>query len=291
MQKGDELDLLVNNNQLTITTHTNNTKESISFSLQNVDDQTIRWLLSALHKYGYEEIELFYSTTQQLKLVGELLKDLFTGFTILEQSEKRIVIGSITNDALEQFDVVLRRAFRVTLAMAEQVAENLAANNIAQLEETKLLEKTNNQLTNFCERLINKKNMFDYKKSHFLYVCIWNLEKIADNYKYLCDYSLKHKELLTLTKDCIILLTAVNKFFKEYYELYFLFSLEKMNLLAEQKTQVSAKIKSYETKNADEQYFIIIITQILTQTADFSASFIALNHEKESADKQSSKVR
>jgi len=291
LQKGDELDLLVNNNQLTITTHTNNTKESISFSLQNVDDQTIRWLLSALHKYGYEEIELFYSTTQQLKLVGELLKDLFTGFTILEQSEKRIVIGSITNDALEQFDVVLRRAFRVTLAMAEQVAENLAANNIAQLEETKLLEKTNNQLTNFCERLINKKNMFDYKKSHFLYVCIWNLEKIADNYKYLCDYSLKHKELLTLTKDCIILLTAVNKFFKEYYELYFLFSLEKMNLLAEQKTQVSAKIKSYETKNADEQYFIIIITQILTQTADFSASFIALNHEKESADKQSSKVR
>ena len=59
--------------------------------------------------------------------------------------------------------------------------DKLDYNQLKLIKEKELL---NNQLTNFCERLVNKHR---FEKSVFQYIIIWNLEKICDNYKYIIN--------------------------------------------------------------------------------------------------------
>ncbi|MBI5392580.1 AbrB/MazE/SpoVT family DNA-binding domain-containing protein [Candidatus Woesearchaeota archaeon] len=277
LQKGDELNLQENNNELTITADVNNNKQFISISIGELDDRVIRWLLSALHKSGYDEIELFYNNTQQLQLVGELLKDLFTGFTITGKTDKKLVISAIAEEQQQQFDNSLRRAFRVTLEMAADVAAKLKQQNY-DFQQTTKLELLNNQLTNFCQRILNKHRIVEYKKANFLYVILWNLEKICDNYKYICNH-FENQEINNklISPEIISLFDKVNSFFLLYYDLYYNFSLQKLTSISKQHKVIKTEITSFQAENISELFMLNICSQILTQTADFSSSIIALN--------------
>ncbi|MBS3137034.1 AbrB/MazE/SpoVT family DNA-binding domain-containing protein [Candidatus Woesearchaeota archaeon] len=277
LQKGDELNLQENSNELTITAAVKNNRQFISVSIESLDDRVIRWLLSALHKSGYDEIELFYNNTQQLQLVNELLKDLFTGFTITEKTEKRLVISAIVEEQQEQFDNSFRRAFRVTIEMADETAAKIKQRDY-NFQQTKKLELLNNQLTNFCQRILNKHRIIEYKKANFLYVILWNLEKICDNYKYICNHFEQQDDKdKQISQEIISLFEKVNSFFSLYYDLYYNFSLEKLTHISKQQEIIKNELINFKARNHSEMFLFNICSQILTQTADFSASIIVLN--------------
>jgi phosphate uptake regulator len=278
LEKGDELLLHENNNELILTTDKKNQKQFISLSIEALDDRVIRWLMSALHKSGYDEIELFYSTNQQQQLINELLKDLFTGFAVIEKTEKRILIAAIADEQQQQFDNSLRRAFRVTIEMANEIAAKLKQND-CDFKQTKKLELLNNQLTNFCQRILNKYRVVEYKKSNFLYIILWNLEKVCDNYKYICNYLERQntEEAKIISIKIIQLLEKTNSFLSLYYDLYYNFSFEKLSQISRLHEQLKQEIREFKVKDNAESFLLNICSQIITQTVDFSASIIALN--------------
>ena len=63
--------------------------------------------------------------------------------------------------------------------MGDELFESLRDKNIESFETILEKELLNNQITNFCQRLLNKHNFGS--NSNFLYAIIWNLEKICDN--------------------------------------------------------------------------------------------------------------
>ena len=271
LNNGDEVELEEKDTDLIISSEKQEITKSTKVDLTNLDERVIRWMLSSLHKAGYTEIELIYSNISTMNIIQELLKDLFTGFTIIEQSSKRCVIKNITRDNMEEFDNILRRAFLVTIALGEESLNLVKNKKFDDLKHVIGLEKSNNQLTNYCERLLNVKG---YKNlTNFMYVIICNLEKICDDYKYVAEYLGKNK--INLSDKTIKLYDKTNKILREQYELFYKFESKKMNKIH---TEIK-KIKNELNFSVPEKERIIVsyLLGLIMKIADFSASTIALN--------------
>ena len=278
IQKGDELNIEPKGSSLIISTQNKRKKLTTTINITNSTERVIRWWLSSLHKKGYDEIEIFYKK-EQLPLLMELTKDLMLGFTIVEQTEKRCILRAISQADEQSFDNVMRRAFQVTLTMGDSLVEALSKKELdeTELNQIKQMEKTNNQLTNFCQRVINKRGLSDPVKNSFYYTINWNLEKIADEYKYIIEHIIKEK--IKTSKETIELIKEANELLRGFYEFFYEKKQEKINKLQIKKKELKEKIKESVKKEGKES---LILSQLLCLTdkiSDFSASMIAIHTE------------
>ncbi len=279
LKKGEEIDVEEEGRRLTITTSKEYGIEKAKVNLKGATERVTRWTLAALHKSGYDEITLEHDEKETVKIIEEMIKDLFTGFTIMEQTKDRCVLKSISKDLESEFEPALRRAFLVTLSMGEETLECIKNQNFKGLKDLIAKEHMNNQLTNFCERLLNKKGYKDYKKTCFMYVIVWNLEKVCDNYKYICNL-LKDVKKIEIHKEVIKLYEQANNFFKSYYELFYNFDINKLSELSIKKKEIEKEArKMVKGKNEIEIELVDHLLGVILQTTDFSATTIALNQK------------
>lgn len=277
LKKGDEIDLEEQGPRVVISTNKEYGIETVNVNLKGATERVIRWTLSALHKSGFDEIVIDHDEKETVKLIEELIKDLFIGFTIMEQTKERCILKSISKDQESELDPTLRRAFLVTISIGEETLDAIKKENFKDLKELATKERMNNQLTNFCERILNKKGYKDHKKTSFVYVIAWNLEKICDNYKYICDL-FKDTKKIKVSKDILNLYESANKLFKDYYELFYKFDINKLSDLSAKKKEIEKETKKImKGKTEIELELIHYLLNIISQTADFSASTIALN--------------
>jgi len=270
VKKGEELDVIENGPSLIISTEKARDIKKGSVDISNASERTIRWVLSSLHKKGYDEIEIKTDNKEHASLIDELLKDLFMGFAVVERSGSKCIVRSVSQDLDSQFDAILRRAFLVTLDMGERIVENCEKKSF-ELSSIVELEKTNNQLTNFCERILNKRGHSERIKTTFMYVIVWNLEKIADDYKYICKYLMKSKKI---EKKSLTSFKKVNKLLRSYYELFYKFDIKKLSQLSEDLKNLRSEIEKEMSKDA---ILLSHLQHIVLKTADFSASTFAMN--------------
>ena len=273
--KGEELELLENGAQLQITTCKARDLKKCSVDFSQVNERVIRWVLSSLHKKGYDEIEIATSGKEQEQLIDELLKDLFIGFAIVHKTQNNCIVRCLSKEFEDQFDIILRRAFLITLSLAEQTAEFASKGSYEQLSELSTLEKNNNQLTNFCQRILNKRGHPDSTKTTFLYVIIWNLEKIADEYNYLGKAIASRK---TIGKQTLTLLGQTNKLLRDYYELFYAFDLNRLTAISKTYKELHTSIENAMSK--EEALCLSYLSHIVLKIADFSPSTVALHGEK-----------
>ena len=276
IKKGDELEAEEHASSMVFSTEQKKNIEKASLDITNTNERTIRWLLSSLHKKGYDEIELTYDSPDKTRIIHELVKDLFIGFAVVHQSSKRCVLRAIAQDRGEEFENVLRRSFLVTLSMAEGMLDYMERGHQKQLSDLTALEKTNNQLTNFCERTLNKMGHLEYAKTCFYYVIVWNLEKICDDYKYICELLSNSTE--KISKESLELLKETNKFLRAYYDLFYTFDIQQLNRLSERKKEMITKAhKLISLKKGAESAMLSYLTSMIYKISDFSASMISLN--------------
>jgi phosphate uptake regulator len=273
VKKGDDINLEENSKGLIISLPhlTSSEKRQVKINITNLEERVIRWQLSALHKTGYDEIEILLHPSQK-QLIYELMKDLFTGFNVTSETENSVCLKSISIEDKNEFDAALRRAFRITILMGQELWSYLEENeyNLTKLNTIKEKELLNNQLTNFCQRLINK-NKIVSKNTTFIYTVAWNLEKVCDNYKYIINHILNNQEYLA-SKEILELFKQVNNYLEDYYNLFYDFNIVKLNDI-NKSMQNFKKIITKQKNDLLSEYLFILITQI----NDFSASIIALN--------------
>ena len=274
VDKGDELDCSIEHNKLVLTPPISNKHtRSITVDVGDVDERTLRWKISSLHKQGYDEIIVCNYTEEQYAIIDELTNNLFVGFVIKDRSKLRIVIGQVALVAADEFDRTLRQAFRHTNTMFEEYINALEKGDLKLLEYQLQHEKTNNKLTNFCERLLNK-SLEHKEKGHFWYVIAWNLEKIADNFKYVVENT---KDYNQPSESMLACLKKIATYYNDYYECFYSFSFEKLTALSKTKKELDKIcLEGLTTPDAIYyHYFHMLVLQI----ADFSASMIALAYE------------
>lgn len=273
IDKGDELDVQVNDQDLVVRASERKARRGISSSinLSNLHERTVRWILSGLQKQGVDEINVTYDSPSHLPIVSDVTKNLFVGMALVRQGPKGATIKSLAVDDPSTFDQTLRRAFQVTLTMGDSLYAAIKDGDLDSIEGIKELEKTNNQLTNFCQRLLNSGTVASSQKNHFLYTICWNLEKIADDYKYICDHLSRHPH--EVPPMLVGHLHTVNDFLRGYYELFYSFSVEKLDALAKQKDALHSESLGLIQDHAHPEHVIAVhLHNLFMKTLDFSTS-------------------
>ena len=279
VSKGAEVEVEERGRQIVLSTDSESENERISIDVSGLDDEVVRrWLLPSLHKSGYDEIEIKYDRDSFLKTIQETISNTFIGFAIVEQTGTRCVIRIVAREQEKEFDALLRRAFLVTKSLGESMADYLRDGRLKELKGLLSLEQTNNQLTNFCERILNKKGHSDFRKTCFAYVVTWNLEKICDDYKAACNFLSKPENSSVKLENVIEMLERCNAFFAAYYELFYKFRIAELKRLNDERKDLDAEFERL-IKESDRGDALVlgILQNFVVKISDLSASYIALN--------------
>lgn len=280
--KGDYLDFEVGNDSDLILRPSDRSvtyePRSTCIDVSALDERVVRWLLSSLHKKGFDEINIRFTDRHVLDVVNELVKDLFVGFTIVSQTENTCTVKSISLDSHSDFDAIFRRAFMLMLQMGQEVLAALREQRTEALSALVAMEHMNNQLTNFCERLLNKEGYEDYDSTCFMYVIVWNLEKVCDDHKYICEYfGTKAPKAVILREEVLDLYGLTNKLSRDFYDLFYKFEIQGLNALRTRKSGLEARARDLlESSNVQDAILIGHLLDIMNRVMDFSASTIAL---------------
>ncbi len=278
VKKGNEIDVIEEGKTLKIVTDSQPEAKKISIDVSKQSKTVVKWILSALYKKGYDEIEIIYEKPEIAETIQKNVRTFMTGIMISEMTKKRCVIRTASKDIDSEFDPALRRAFLVTLELAGAAIDCIKRNDMETLNEKLDLEVINNQLTGFCERILIKKGLPENDRTIFYYVVTWNLEKVCDEYRNICKFVLENP---IKNIDCAILdvFELVNGFLREYYELFYHLDMQKLNSFSEKRDKIKTAVKTALKKNIslNEKIVVNYLSSTASRIEDFSASTIGLN--------------
>lgn len=227
IQKGDELEVEERGKNLVVKTEKKTINLKTEITINNDNPITPR-LLGALHKKGYDEIKIKFEDLDTLGLIQESLKE-HVGFEIVEQNGNHCLVKTIAGEYDSEFDSMLKRLFSQILVMNGGAITALEKKEEKLLPNLRFLETDNNKYTSFCRRVLNKGGgLHNPNNLTFLYCTVEELEKIGDEYKYLCDFLL-NKKLDNIDPKVIKIFKELHELITCTHELFFAFSKERMN--------------------------------------------------------------
>src|SRR3989344_5111100 len=192
LKKSDEVELDELNGKLIISTKKHYEPQKIEVDITN-SQPMIRKIIGATFKSGYDEVNIKFSSFDELKAVQDLMREQFSGFEIISQSKSSILIKNVSQPNFEEFNHVLRRFFFVLNHMASDVSEAIDKNDFKWLKNTTLMKIESDKYADYCRRAINMGFETEFKRLAPLYVIIEQLEKVMDRYKDLADYTFSNE--------------------------------------------------------------------------------------------------
>ena len=278
LNKGDELEVTICGSSINVSYEGSGAvvEEVLEIDISNLSNEmAIRFLLPPLHKNGYNKIVL-NCRLEQIPLIQEKINSMLFGYEIISVVGNKCTVKMISQESKEDFDNLLRRVFLVTLQLAENTYLLIKDKKYDKLQDLIVLEKTNNKLTNYVERLINKQ-MGPEKKNSFLYVVTWVQENIGDEYKYICQVLAKEKNL---DESFVSVFEEMNKLLRMLYNLFYTFSFEAVEEICQKKKELGEEIsKLLEVERSVNQTKIVFYLFTLVRHVDDSiGSVIAYHH-------------
>lgn len=271
LKKGQELELIEKGKSLII-----NTQKEIEFSKIKIHlsgpDEFIAKRINTAYKSGYDELELSYDDASVVKIIKKELEYLM-GYEIVKQGEKYCFVKNIAIQMDEELDNILRRIFLMLLEMADEGIDAVKKQELLRIEDIASLEDTNDKLTNFCKRILNKNSYKEPEKTSFIYAVIWQLEKIADDYEEILRKISDSK--LKLSKETINYFEKINAFLRTFYELYYEFDENKGKRLTNEQTKL---LKEGEEllKNKSDNIITHYLLSILNKTYEMTGPYYAM---------------
>lgn len=279
IKKGDEIDVEEQNNAIVISTGNSYKIEEKNINTKELDTQTLKWLLSALYKKGNDEVKINFNDPEHMQIILDRVNQLM-GYTIIEQSQKNCLIKNISEAREGEFDSTLKRAFLLTISMTEGIYEVFKEgkdyNNLQSLIN---IEETNNQLTGFCHRIINKKGYKEFEKTAFVYVVVWLLESIADEYRDICKLFLQPDNRdIRLSNESLELFKDVNDLVRLFYNVFYDYSYDKIVEISLKRKDIRKRAhKLMQKKISCESVLAKYLDSIALRVHDSIGSVLAMN--------------
>ncbi len=237
IKPGQEIDILERGKELIISASSNKQYERKILELKDVNKYLKHYpnniflrFIDISYRQGYNELKIIFDDARAMQYIEEGL-EFVLGFEIIEQGENYCVIKNIATGLEEELCPVLRRTFLMLISMLNDVYDAISKSEFSRLKNLKGLAKVNNKFTNFCERLLNQKEVPPelYKRTKAVYTMISLLEQIADNCNGICMYleTYKNNEI-KISKPTLDYFKGVIDFIKTFYELFYKFDRIKL---------------------------------------------------------------
>ncbi len=193
--------------------------------------------LSYYYQAGFDQIHVYFNDAIVFRDLRERVGHLL-GYELVDQTTSSCIIKNILEQMESEFDIIMRKNFLLILEMSRELAMAMKQKNYSKIEEVRLLERMNNRFTDFCKRVITK-NKSAEDHPHFLYVIIWNLERLADEYKYICDY-LKREEP-AIDEALLEFFRKTDEQLRLFYELFYKFDPKKAEIFLSRRQKLEEK--------------------------------------------------
>ena len=268
LKEGDELNIEEVGSSINITTEKAMGKRKAELDASELGIFT-KNDLSHLYILGYDEIVIHFKNEDVLKQIKERIPDCI-GYEIIDQSEKKLVIKSISSGLEEEFDNILRKVFLILKEMSENVLEALSKKEFARLGQIRDMETINNKFTSFLLRLLSRKGYKKQNRTLQAYDMVQNLERVADEYKYICDALVNSKK--PVSSEALALLKDINEYYNALYHLYYKFEPEKKVFLYKNRKVLDAKAKGFLKKNKEvvlSHHLISLIEKIYNAAGSY----------------------
>lgn len=217
VKKGDEIDVQEQGNKIVVSTETSQAIPSLIIEPAKFG-QFHKNYLSAAYHMGFDDVEIKFNDPKTANDIQDRVNNCI-GYEIVNQSNSSCHVKSVSQVSLDEFNQILRKVLLLLITMGENTMEILEKGNYSRLQEVRVLENTNNKLTDFCKRVLNKKGYHDHSKLTTIYtVCIF-LERVADEYRDLCDGLMGKKDKVSpaVLKE----FKEVNSLFVDYYNFFY----------------------------------------------------------------------
>jgi phosphate uptake regulator len=227
IQRGDTIDVEEIERSIKITTGKEAETSPVELNTEGLDLKHIKRYLHAMYQSGYDEIRILYDDPKLVPQIQAFISAMLIGYEVVDQQVHSITVKSISKSIDDEFDQIFRRAFLVTKQLGENSLDAIRKGEYGLLKDIVVLEDTNDKLVNFCLRVLNKKGYKRFCKTTFIYCIVWQLEKIADCYRYICEYLMANPKE-KLSKEVIEFYAEANRLFGSFYELFYDFSNAKL---------------------------------------------------------------
>lgn len=250
---------------------------TIKLDLRGLEQRQIKWAVQVSYKRGYDELQITFDRPEIPNIIEHELANC-PGFEIISQTEKSCVVKNIAHSLKDELDNSIRRNFLNSLTMIETCLAKIKEGNLEELGELIRFEKVNNKLCSLGGRLVNKSSSLG-EKAVFLYVILWQLEKIIDEFKYICEYfseNPKSKISSATTK----IFEDVALIFRKYYELYYKFELPKQVEITKMNKEIKKKVNHLiSSKKGKENVMLYYLGRASERILECVPSTLALNSE------------
>ena len=253
LKPGDEVEI-EEGELLIISTEKGNKLKSIEFDTREIK-RFSNYYIGYFYHMGFDEVKIFYNDPQVVRITKKKLSDLL-GYEVIESGKNYILLKSFSADNQQEFDVVLRRVFLLIKTMSDECLDHIKNKQYKNLIDVRQLEGTNNKFTDFCIRILNKQGYKDDKKKHLMYALIRDLEKLCDNYKYICDILKDKSAEFFMNEDIILSLGKANGYFNEFYGLFYVFDEKKISDFIDHGKKLLADISGITPKNKEEFFLL-----------------------------------
>jgi len=273
IKKGDEIEIEEIKNKLIISPEKELTKESISLDVSGLSPMIYR-ILGAVYKAGYDEVEVRYETKRDLEEIEEVAMREFIGFEIVRKGKNSVMMKGVSEIQHGEFDTMLRRTFLLILEIAEEGFEAMKALDKKTLLKLVELDKEVNKYADFCRRSLNKRGYASFIKTPTIYFIVEELEKVSDAYRDLCKETIELNK--RLNDEIISLYEKVNVFFREFYELYYKFDMNKLAEHGKKREELIEALKNLMKKTSkDELLFLFLLSLIVEEIFNMNGALIA----------------
>lgn len=273
--KGDEIDVREFEGSLILSSGKADTSGSRTVDVSGMDPM-IKRMLGALYKAGYDEVTVRFSSISELKTVQEVVREEFLGFEVVEQKKDWLVFRKVSHMESKEFNTMLRRMFLLILSMAEDSLEAVKKGDKEWLEAIALHDKDVNKIADFCRRIINTSGAEGYRRQPPVYFMVEQLEKIGDMYRDICVH---HAEMgVKVSEDLKLLYRDTNRFFRDFYELFFDFDLERLRDFGKKRYHLrSVYGKNLGKLSRDEMLSLSLLHNVVESTFDMNGPLMAVS--------------
>ena len=224
IEPGAELNYRIEGNSLVV--NSDEIQKSKEYTMQITDDNIIlEREIGSLFKKGYDHITINSVNPQPLFQIQDIVGYTMVGFEVVCQKKNLCEIKQVAHMDYGEFDSILNRTLFQLQVMAEGVYEAMKTSDKDALPSLKAMERNNNRYTAFLRRVINRGGYPDKHNDKILYTFIEFIEKIADEYKYMCGYMLEsEKNIKKIPVEILNFFNEINEFMSFTIKSYYKFS-------------------------------------------------------------------
>jgi phosphate uptake regulator len=193
IEKGDEIEITENLNELIINPTKKEGKKEIIVDARDIKEEFFsKRLVIIPYTKGYEKIKILYNQPWFFKKIEENIYR-FPGFEILDQGEGFCVLESISNLDEGELEKVYNRLYNLILNINQMYSNSIKNNDPNLFLNIVQAEKVANSLDLFCRRLLNTGKIKEQDKLISLYMIIRCLEGVSDIYRDIAKKSFGYK--------------------------------------------------------------------------------------------------